>query len=241
VANPIKKRIIKTECEVHKFINKQGLVILKNDGYKDAFNFFSEHIKDINEGAVWADQDFKSSNHFYDPERDKGMFGRSNALKESEIYYEKAVNHYYNGDIHHAMFYLGASCHLVQDVTVPQHVNVNLLNRHRNYEQWIIKVYKQHDDFKVTGGGIYYTSIKKFVSYNSKNALAIYNKYHKEENINLRYYNIACRTISIAQKTTAGMFLKFYNCTKKVAPANIKQHKIKYKSFTKNIYCAKGE
>lgn len=31
--NPIKKRIIKTECIVHKAINYQALHILRNDGY----------------------------------------------------------------------------------------------------------------------------------------------------------------------------------------------------------------
>ena len=30
--NPIKRRIIKTECKVHKFINNKSIIILKNDG-----------------------------------------------------------------------------------------------------------------------------------------------------------------------------------------------------------------
>jgi phospholipase C len=30
--NPIKKKVLKTECLVHKFINHQSVIILKNDG-----------------------------------------------------------------------------------------------------------------------------------------------------------------------------------------------------------------
>lgn len=71
VANPIKKTIIKTECKVHKYININSLNILKNDKYSEEYIFFSSYILDINEGAVWADQDFKSSNHFYNPYKKK--------------------------------------------------------------------------------------------------------------------------------------------------------------------------
>lgn len=70
-ANPLKKAIIKTECQVHTHINKHALIILKNDRYAEAYDFFSEYINDIDKGAVWADQDFKSSNHFYHPYKKK--------------------------------------------------------------------------------------------------------------------------------------------------------------------------
>ena len=66
-ANPAKKLIIKTHCAVHQFININALNILENDIYVREFNFFFNYITDINEGAIWADQDFKSSNHFYNP------------------------------------------------------------------------------------------------------------------------------------------------------------------------------
>lgn len=71
IMNPVKKMIIRTECQVHIHINRHALIILKNDGYQDAFDFFMEHLEDINHGAVWADQDFKSSNHFYHPYKKK--------------------------------------------------------------------------------------------------------------------------------------------------------------------------
>ena len=74
VLNPIKKIVIKTECQVHKYINLHALNILKNDKYMEEYNFFSSHLEEINKGAVWADQDFKSSNHFYNPYKKKVVY-----------------------------------------------------------------------------------------------------------------------------------------------------------------------
>jgi hypothetical protein len=61
--NPLKKRVVKTECIVHQAINNQSLHILRNDGYFDVYNLMSTYIDTINDGVVWADQDLKSSNH----------------------------------------------------------------------------------------------------------------------------------------------------------------------------------
>lgn len=214
--NPIKKKIIKTECEVHKFINNQSLDILKNDKFLLAYNLLSSYIDDINQGVVWADQDFKSSNHFYNPDEKKGLYGCSNAKKECISYYTKALSKYYSGDIKKAMFYFGAACHLVQDMTVPQHVNVKLLNHHRKYELWVIKAYKHYEAFKVINDGIYLDSIPQYIDLNSKKAIEAYAKNITEKNIHSRFYNITLATLSQAQKTTAGMFLKFYKDIKKI-------------------------
>ena len=56
--NPFKKIIIRTQCKVHKFINIRALTILKNDKYLKEYNFFNQYIKEVNKGAVWADQDY---------------------------------------------------------------------------------------------------------------------------------------------------------------------------------------
>ncbi len=74
VLNPFKKIIIKTECQVHTHINFHALTILKNDRYLAEYCFFSNAIEEINRGAVWADQDFKSSNHFYNPYKKKAVY-----------------------------------------------------------------------------------------------------------------------------------------------------------------------
>ena len=71
VLNPLKKLIIQTECQVHIHINQHALTILKNDNFHEAYAFYIDQMEELNHGAVWADQDFKSSNHFYNPYKKK--------------------------------------------------------------------------------------------------------------------------------------------------------------------------
>ena len=72
--NPLKKMLVHTECQVHKHINLHALIILKNDKLLDEYGFFYDYLDNINEGSVWADQDFKSSNHFYNPYKKKAVY-----------------------------------------------------------------------------------------------------------------------------------------------------------------------
>lgn len=208
--NPLKKRVIKTECIVHKAINNQSLQIIKNDGYDDVYNVLSKYIDDINEGVVWADQDLKSSNHFYSPKTKRGLYGNSNAKNECESYYNRALNEFVLGNIKEAMFYLGAACHLVQDVTIPQHANVELLNNHRSFENWIIKMHRHFQRFRAFKGGIYLNSIDEYIELNSKEAIKTHEKYSYIENEHIRFYKITLVILILAQKTTAGIMVKFY-------------------------------
>ena len=208
--NPIKKRVIKTECIVHKAINNQSLYVIKNDGYKDVYNLMLNYIDDINDGAVWADQDLKSSNHFYSPMTKRGMYGNSNAKNECESYYNRALNEFVLGHIKEAMFYLGAACHLVQDVTIPQHANVELLNNHRSFETWVIRMHRRFQRFRVFRGGIYLNSIGQYIELNSREAIKTHEKYSHIENEHVRFYKITSVILVMAQKTTAGVMVKFY-------------------------------
>lgn len=208
--NPVKKRIVRTECRVHKFINNQAVVILKNDGRDEAYKFMSAHINALNGGVVWADQDLKSSNHFYNPDTKRGLYGNSNAKKECRTYYKKALKEYFQGHTRRAMFYLGAACHLIQDLTVPQHANVRLLNNHRSYEKWVINTHKHHDEFRVDHGGIYLDSLKFYIELNSRKAIHTYERYSLIRDRYRRFYKITSIILTMAQRTTAGLLYKFY-------------------------------
>ena len=208
--NPIKKRIIKTECIVHQAINNQSLHILRNDGYFDVYRLMSEYIDDINAGVVWADQDLKSSNHFYSPKTKRGLYGNSNAKNECESYYNRALNEFISGHIKASMFYLGAACHLVQDVTIPQHANVKLLKSHRSFESWIIKMHRRFHRFRAYNKGTYLNSIGRYIELNSRQAIRTHEKYYQIGNEYIRFYRIASVILPMAQKTTAGVMVKFY-------------------------------
>jgi phospholipase C len=209
--NPIKRAVVKTECRVHKFINVQGVVILNNDGYYRAWKLFRCHIDELNAGVVYADQDLKSRNHFYNPESRRGLYGCSNALKECMAYYICALVNWHKGDTEKSMFYLGAACHLVQDTTVPQHVNVRLLKQHRKFENWVIRTYDTHDRFKCSSGGLYLNSIKELIETNALTAIKAYNRGREIKGLERRFYDITDTILCQAQRSTAGMLLMFYN------------------------------
>lgn len=211
VVNPVKKMMMKTNCTVHKFITMQAVMILKNDGYREEASFFRTYISSINKGVHWADQDFKSSNHFYHHEREKGLYGRSDLLTEAVKYYNKALKHYDADEIQKAMFYLGAASHLIQDATVPHHVNNKLLKSHRAFELWIVSRLMSDFSFATYSGTKKFDSIGEYIA---NNAMVANEAYQKNKNIaakDKRYENIAVEILHEAQRTTAGLMLNFYN------------------------------
>lgn len=208
--NPLKKLVLKTHCIVHKFINIQAIQILNNDGYVEVSNFYKNHVKALNEGVTWADQDFKSSNHFYHVEKGKGLYGFSNALTECKKYYDMAIRYLEAGDINKALFYLGAACHLVQDSTVPHHVNNKLLKKHRKFELWIISKLLNDYSFAIEDGIIRYENLEEYIKNNSRLAYNTYVKYGGIKDREERYFNVASNILTQAQLTTAGFLLDFY-------------------------------
>jgi phospholipase C len=213
--NPVKKVIMKTHCTVHKYINIQGVGILKNEGYIEEHEFFKKYIKPLNYGVAWADQDFKSSNHFYHYEKGRGLYGFSDALTECKKYCAKALGYMEAGETEKALFYFGASCHLIQDMTVPQHVNNKLLKSHREFELWIIARLLSDYSFPVEKGIKRFNSMKDYFINNSREANSIYHKYENIVSKEERYGKIATDILREAQMTTAGFMLDFYDDIKK--------------------------
>ena len=211
VLNPLKKFIIQTHCEVHKSINYQALIILENDYYINEHEFFNNFIMDINEGAVWADQDFKSSNHFYNPRTDKGLYGRSNAMDSAVKYYKKCLHLIKIGDYHRGMFYFGAILHLIQDMTIPQHANIRLLDDHKQYENFIKSSYLHIKEFKAETGAYKLNSLEKYIKFNARAAMKIYSKYNKIKDDEKRFHKIAACTLPLAERTTAGFMVLFFS------------------------------
>lgn len=208
--NPLKKKVIKTQCEVHKYINNQALQILLNDKHFDEFDFFKHYINFINEGAVWADQDFKSSNHFFNPYTDKGLYGRSNARDLALSYHDKCVTLMKKGEIQEGMFYFGAAAHLIQDMTIPQHANVRLLDDHRQYEGFVIRTYKDVKEYKAEAGAYKLKSVENYIKFNARVAMKVYKHYRKVKDDNTRFDKISRCILPLAERTTAGFMLTFY-------------------------------
>lgn len=211
IINPFKKLFIKTLCEVHIYINKQAIEILKNDGFYGAHEFYKPYLESINKGVFWADQDFKSREHFYNPYTHRGLFGCKNSRQNFRHYYGCALVYFDSGDKNMAMKYLGAALHLIQDSTIPQHGNVKLLKNHRSFEQWIKAIHSNFRNYKALDGGIYLDTPYGYVERNARDAIKICHRYSTIGNRKDRFYKIAEQVFPMAQRTTAGCLLNFYN------------------------------
>ena len=151
VINPIKKKVINTNCEVHLFIQKNALDVLKEEGYEKQVQFFKKYEPYIYTGIVWADQDFKSYYHFYNPQDKRGLYGNSkNAMSLANTYYQNALYFIDKNDYKNGMAYFGAMCHLIQDVTIPQHAKRKLLDNHKSFETYVKSNYKIVKKFNPT-------------------------------------------------------------------------------------------
>jgi phospholipase C len=214
--NPFKKKLMKTHCYVHRIINLRAVEILKNNNLKEEYELFNRHLASINKGVVWADQDFKSSNHFYHHNTGAGLYGFSNLMNEFQRYMHKSVAFIKAGDADHGLFYFGAACHLVHDATVPSHVIDQKLKNHREFELWII------DKIFLDNCFINYEYIKKYDTpddYIKQNALFandIYTQYKHILNKDEKYEKISYKTVVEAQATTAGLMIDFYKINKEL-------------------------
>lgn len=173
--------------------------------------FFKSYIQDINEGAVWADQDFKSSNHFYNPYKKRGLYGRKNAMDLGVDYYSKATELWTKGEFNKSLFYLGAALHIIQDMTIPQHANIRLLDNHHQYEVYVNRTYDYINAFQVNKGACLLDSIEDYIRFNARTAIKIYKKFKLISNDEERFYQVAKCGLPLAKRTTAGAMIMFHN------------------------------
>jgi len=211
IINLIKSTIVKTECKVHKFINIFAFKILRNDKYFDAYNILSCYIKEINDGVVWADQDFKSLSHFYNPVQKRGLYGRKSAMDLGVDYYNKAVFLWKHGEYSKSCFYLGACLHIIQDMVIPQHANIRLLDNHRQFETYVKRTYEHIDEFHIDKGAYRLKSIEHYIKFNARVALKIDKKFKYISDDETRFYRITRCIIPLAERTTAGAMVMFFN------------------------------
>lgn len=211
VVNPVKKSIINTDCEVHVFIQANAIEILKNEGYVREANFFKSYLPQINKGLIWADQDFKSYYHFYNPNLKRGKFGyEENALTVAKKYYNKAVKFFRLDNFELGIFYFGVACHIVQDMTIPQHAKGKLLDNHRQFEVYIKNNYMRIPRLTSKQGLIRKNTVEEYVVYNSTHAINYDNMYKNVTSLKNKFYMLGTKCLPLAQKTSAGFMLMFF-------------------------------
>ncbi len=144
------------------------------------------------------------------------MYGRSNALVLTIDYYTKALHLWKKGDVSKSLFYFGATLHLIQDMTIPQHVNIRLLDDHRQYENFVKQTYQSVKAFRAEHRVYLFSSIEAYVRFNARTAIKIYKRFRNIKNDESRYYRITKCTLPLAERTTAGAMVLFYNKIQKI-------------------------
>lgn len=230
-ANPFKKFAFKTSCLMHRYINIKSVHILENEGYYEAADFYRDHIRPLNEGATWIDQDFKSINHFYHHEAKKGLFGFSDALTEATRYRDKMMYYAKRDNLTRALFYTGVICHLIQDMTVPQHINNRLLDSHRDYEVWILANSWNTLDFTVDKGITRYPRFEMYIAENARQANAVYEEARSIQDQQEAFEFMAKKLVAVAQHTTAGLLLDFYEGWFATLDAEEHDRRVQLRSF----------
>lgn len=215
MVNPIKKKVKRTDCVVHKFINLEALDMLKSDGYMEEYEFFKKYEEALNKGVVWADSDFKSTNHFYHHEEGGGLYGFSNASDECMKYYKTAICYAKNKEYEKSMFFLGAACHLIQDATVPAHAKRKLRN-HKGFETYVISEVTKGFRHHVRHGIIKFNSPVEYITENTKYAVCIERRFQNLKNKEERFSKITDKILLRANQTTSGFLLMFYENYRKL-------------------------
>ena len=212
VINPIKKKIINTNCEVHLFIQSSALEVLRKEKYYKQAQFYENFGAYMNKGLIWADQDFKSYFHFYNPEDKRGMYGHTtNAMTLANTYYKNALYFINKNDYKNGMAYFGAMCHIIQDVTIPQHAKRKLLDSHRQFETYVKLNYRKIKRFKTKEGPLLYNSVSDYINFNSRSALNFDYMYKGISDDKIKFYLVAFNALNLAQRSTAGCMLMFYD------------------------------
>ncbi len=126
-------------------------------------------------------------------------------------YYTKAITLWKEGEFNKSFFYLGAALHIIQDMTIPQHANIRLLDNHRQYETYVIRSYQYIDDFKVSSGAYRLDTVEEYIQFNARVAIKIYKKFKPISDEERRFYTITRCALPLAKKTTAGALIMFYH------------------------------
>lgn len=196
-------------CITHEFCNHQAITILSKDGFASCADFFSHYAEELNEGVIWADQGWKNVNHYFTLDSRKGLWQFSTAVEEFGVYLNRATRHMRRSELRKSCFFLGAAAHLLQDLCVPHHARGKVFDGHKQYEAWA----RVHcNSFIANSGGIYRqgqpTNSLLLDNASVSADLLSWTVYEGDETL---YEKATAILLPLAQRTTAGLLLRFYN------------------------------
>jgi len=191
----------------HEFCNQQAIQILHNDGFELQSQFLTEYLTEMNAGVYWADTGWRNVSHYFEPVKGRGLWQFMNAIDAFTDYYQQAIHHMHRGNYKQAIFLLGASAHLVQDVCVPHHARAKVFSGHKEYESW---VQQHYHNYAVQDKGLYTddTNLTMQLFKNATIAADLFDWINLDKGI-MNYHETTSILLPLAQRSTAGLFLTF--------------------------------
>lgn len=202
----------------HDFCNCQALEVLRQDGFNRCAAFLEQYRAQLTAGVYWADAGWKNTGHYFQPVSRKGLWHFDNARHDYHTYLRGAVMWARRQDYGKAVFFLGAAAHLVQDVCVPHHARARLFSGHKEYEDWAREHYPEYavaDQGTYRGGG----RNKDWIVSNATAAADLFDWVDSDRG-NLAYHQATSILLPMAQRSTAGLFQRFYESIGSI-PQNI--------------------
>jgi phospholipase C len=215
--NPTLQPIDASYCITHQYCNDQALVILKNNGFMQEAMLLGAYYKQLQNGVIWADLNWKNIHHFLHPHTRRGFWHFSNAACDYLQFFTLAIKCVRQGCVGDAIFYLGAAAHLVQDMCVPHHAKCQLFDGHKKYEEWVEKnlqkfSFSQDEEIDVSN------PIGILVK-NAATALDLYSYVNAEAGIQ-QYKMATAILLPLANQSTANLFCYFFARIKKITGAS---------------------
>ncbi len=119
----------------HQWLFDQVVELLATDGFEALASFVRDNLPTLKSGSILADRTLLDSReHYMDPFTGRGLAGFRSAgdLASDKVLAAKAewaAREYWN-----ALRNLGWTLHLIQDMTVPHHARLAVLDFHADYE-----------------------------------------------------------------------------------------------------------
>jgi len=203
----------------HEFCNQQAIKILHNDGFTLYAQFLTTYMTELNAGVYWADNGWRNVSHYFEPTSGKGLWQFATAMETFQLYYQQGISNLHGNNYGRAVFFLGAAAHLMQDLCVPHHARGKLFSGHKEYESWVQHCYVQYavDSNNIMSED---SNLATQLLGNAVVAADLFGWVDLDQGAT-NYHEATAILLPQAQRSTAGLFLKF--C---LASSNILHHSI---------------
>lgn len=211
--NPLLQTIDPSYCTTHQYCNEQALNILQHNGFIQETVLLRNYYKQLQDGVIWADLNWKNIHHFLHPKTRRGFWHFSNAAGDYLEFFNTAIKFVRQGCMKEAIFYLGAAAHLVQDMCVPHHAKCQLFDGHKKYEIWVER--HLHELSFTQNANIPMVNPVGVLLKNAETALELYS-YVNADARNDQYQKATEILLPLANQSTANQFCYFFARAKKI-------------------------